>query len=171
MYKEQIKALRSKGMNRRKIASKLGCSTSTVAYHLSSQVRKSSHRRTRMGCNKEPLLKKRDNFLKCRDPLGRKRTDFNKQYRRNGHSEAVTFTLNQLINKIGQNQKCYLTGRPINLADTKSYNLDHIIPVAKGGDNSLENCGLLCRAANMAKSDMSVVEFLDFCKEVLQHNL
>ena len=30
--------------------------------------------------------------------------------------------------------------------------------------------GLACKEANMAKSDMTVDEFFNLCKEVLEHN-
>lgn len=75
-----------------------------------------------------------------------------------------------LLEKIGDNPVCYLTGRPINLEDSRSYNLDHIIPKSKGGNNSLENCQIACRDANQAKNDLTYDEFIQLCKDVLAYH-
>jgi 5-methylcytosine-specific restriction endonuclease McrA len=40
-------------------------------------------------------------------------------------------------------------------------NLDHILPVARGGANELENCQVLADKVNYAKGDMTNDEFLD----------
>lgn len=50
------------------------------------------------------------------------------------------------------------------------YQLDHIIPVSKGDDNSLENMGIAIPIANQAKTDLTLEEYLDLCKQVLEHN-
>lgn len=81
------------------------------------------------------------------------------------------FTVQQLLDKIGPNPKCYLTGASIDLLDTSSYSLDHIIPRSKGGDNSLENCGLCLRHINTMKSDLTVEEFYDSCLKVLEYKV
>jgi hypothetical protein len=39
-----------------------------------------------------------------------------------------------------------------------------------GGDNSLENMQLLHPQLNTAKSDLTNEEFLNLCKEVLEHH-
>jgi 5-methylcytosine-specific restriction endonuclease McrA len=80
-----------------------------------------------------------------------------------------TFTLKQFLDKVGAEPKCYLTGVPIDLSDTSSYHLDHIIPSSRGGDNSLENCGLASAAANKAKSDLTLDEFRHLCRLVIEN--
>jgi 5-methylcytosine-specific restriction endonuclease McrA len=75
-----------------------------------------------------------------------------------------------VLEKFGINPVCYLTGRPIDFNFPESYNLDHVIPRAKGGDNTLSNMNIACRAANMAKNDLLVSEFLELCEEVLLHH-
>jgi 5-methylcytosine-specific restriction endonuclease McrA len=45
-----------------------------------------------------------------------------------------------------------------------------MIPVSRGGDNSLENLGITCKAANQAKGDLTVEEFLKLCADVLTYN-
>ena len=84
-------------------------------------------------------------------------------------STGSKFTLDQFLQKIGIHPKCYLTGRPIDL-DKGDYHFDHIKPKSKGGDDSLENCGLASRSANLAKNDMTPNEFIAFCQEVLTYN-
>lgn len=79
----------------------------------------------------------------------------------------MTFKAKDLLEKIGENPICYLTGRPINLLDGQSYHLDHIIPKNKGGENSLENCNIACRDANQAKGNLLYDEFILLCEEVL----
>jgi 5-methylcytosine-specific restriction endonuclease McrA len=75
-----------------------------------------------------------------------------------------------LLEKIGDNPVCYLTGRKIDLLDGKSYHLDHIIPKDKGGSNTLDNCNIACKDANQAKGNLLYHEFILLCEEVLDHH-
>lgn len=81
---------------------------------------------------------------------------------------TMTFKVQDLLNKIGDNPQCYLTGRSINLLDGKSYHLDHIVPKNKGGQNSLDNCNIACKDANQAKGNLLYDEFIILCEEVLR---
>jgi len=94
------------------------------------------------------------------------------QRKRNGGkhikgSREFNFSLDDLLEKIGDNPICYLTGKPIDLKETKSYQFDHVIPVSKGGSSDIDNFGLTCREANRAKSDLILEEFVILCKDVL----
>lgn len=84
-------------------------------------------------------------------------------------NKTVEVFYNDLIKKIGNNPKCYLTGREVNLKDPSTYSLDHIIPISKGGLNTLENCGLLCAEANKAKHDKTPEEFFFLMEEIFNH--
>jgi len=66
--------------------------------------------------------------------------------------------------------KCYLTGRTFDLDNASSFHFDHIVPKSKGGTNELENLGVCVPEANVAKGDLSVKEFIQLCKDVLEHN-
>lgn len=79
-------------------------------------------------------------------------------------------TIKQILNYIGKNPKCYLTGRPINLIKSSTYEFDHKIPRSRGGENTLENFGLACKDANRAKYDKTPEEFILLCKEILENN-
>jgi 5-methylcytosine-specific restriction endonuclease McrA len=81
---------------------------------------------------------------------------------------TMTFKPQELLDKIGDNPTCYLTGRPIDLLDGKSYHLDHIVPKNKGGQNSLDNCNIACKDANQAKGNLLYDEFIVLCEEVLR---
>lgn len=61
---------------------------------------------------------------------------------------------------------CYLTGRIVGT----NASLDHVIPLSKGGKTDLENCKIACYAANQAKKDLSLEEFLKLCVDVLTYH-
>ena len=65
--------------------------------------------------------------------------------------------------------KCYLTGRDINIFKD-DYHFDHIIPACKGGTNDLNNLGITIPIANISKATMTLEEYLDLCKEVLEYH-
>lgn len=41
--------------------------------------------------------------------------------------------------------------------------------VSKGGTNDLSNLGITIPIANYSKSDLTVEEYLELCKKVLEH--
>lgn len=80
----------------------------------------------------------------------------------------MTFTVDDLMAKIGDDPTCALTGRKIDLSNRATYALDHIVPRARGGDNSLENCQLVCRDVNQAKHSMLQAAFIELCRAVVR---
>jgi len=66
---------------------------------------------------------------------------------------------------LSQDGKCGLTGRPLDFDDMQ---LDHIIPRARGGDNSLENLRWTCSVANQCKRDLMDDEFVLVCSQVAE---
>lgn len=46
----------------------------------------------------------------------------------------------------------------------KDVSLDHRLPVARGGSNSLRNVAYVCKGCNKAKGDMTEEEFRDLLK-------
>lgn len=158
---ELILKLRSEGKSYNDIQKILKCSKSTVAYHCGLNQKEKSKQRTYKNRNKTLngiLKRKKDNF----SYVFRK-----KKFKRRVNLE---FSSNEFKEKIISNPKCYLTGRPIDLLNPKTYQCDHIIPVSKGGDSSLSNLGLTCKEANIAKNNLSHEEFLNLCKEILIHH-
>jgi 5-methylcytosine-specific restriction endonuclease McrA len=82
--------------------------------------------------------------------------------------QMSTFNVDQLLEKIGDNPKCYLTGKSIDLSKSRTYELDHIVPRSKGGTNDLDNCNIAIKEANRAKGDLLLEEFIDLCKNVIK---
>jgi hypothetical protein len=169
---EKITALRNEGKSYREIENFLGCSKGTISYHLSEGQKEKTLNRTRKkrANPKNTLSIKLENFFESKRRKGL-RDRINKfQKKGDGFDENTKFTLEEAINKIGDNPVCYLSGKSINLDDKKAYSLDHKIPVCKEGDNSLDNLGLCDYDINNMKSYLTLDEFLENCKLVLEHN-
>jgi 5-methylcytosine-specific restriction endonuclease McrA len=81
----------------------------------------------------------------------------------------ATFTWEDLVERLGDDPRCYLTGKQLNLDDPSSFQIDHIQPRSRGGDNSLENCGIASKDANQCKRDLTVEEFYLLCKGVVNN--
>jgi len=168
--KEKILKLRAEGKTYNQIKEILGCSTSTISYHCSDGQKEKNSKRNKEFFNKNPMKKKLNNFKRNRG-FNMKGRDFRR--RNEGgliNKDPNNFNDVDIINKLGDNPKCYLTGREINLNETSSYHFDHITPASKGGGNSLDNLGLLCKEVNLMKHNFSVDELLGLCKEILEYN-
>ena len=177
--KQKILELREQGYSYNKIVEELDCSKSTVCYHLGQGQREKFAVRRQRSRKLSPLNAKRSRFVECKKSLGRvvaKLTDVRTIIKNKRHKFCLNyktqeahymFSIDELIEHIGDNPKCYLTGKEIDLSKSSTYSLDHIIPRSKGGDNSIENCGLACREANEAKSDLSLEEFIALCQAVV----
>lgn len=168
--KQEILRLRAEGKSYRQITNILNCSSATVAYHCGEGQKEKANNRRNKWVKLNPLKRKLSKFKskngfngKCRD------------YRRRNESsliskDPINFTNEELLKKIGVEPKCYLTGRKIDLYEPNQYHFDHIIPATKGGNNSLDNLGILCKEVNIMKSDFTVNELLLLCKEILEYN-
>lgn len=78
--------------------------------------------------------------------------------------------MKEIINKYGTKTSCYLTGDKIDLSNPASYSFDHVIPVAKGGKNIIDNLGVCTQEVNIAKNDKTPQEFFELCIKVLRYN-
>lgn len=190
--KLKILELRKQGYSYNKIKDVLGCSKGTIAFHCGEGQKEKSNLRKRKKRDVSPVVKKIENFysnsrkkinehermkiitdktirLKLRSKLLSffKKTKRRINNKRKYEGYKSMFTVDQLIEKIGENPICYLTGVPIDLNKSRSYHLDHIVPKSRGGDDSLDNCQIACRIANQAKGDMLLEEFIDLCKKVI----
>lgn len=147
--KDEILQLRDEGCTYEQIKQKLGCSLSTIAYYCGKG-------------QKQKCLERvyRQAFLRS---LRNKVRFFQKD-------QPKTFTHKEVLDKFGDETTCYLTGRPLRLRESQSYNFDHKVPYSRGGGCTMDNLGMACREANWAKSNLTVDEFLGLCKEVLEHN-
>jgi 5-methylcytosine-specific restriction endonuclease McrA len=171
--KEEILKLRKEGKSYNDISKILRCSKSTISYHCGDgQKEKSDERRRKR--RKNILLTKTERFIY------RKNKNINEAIRRfqkrdNSVKRSVdstietTFSWKDVIQKIGEDTYCYLSGEKINLYKD-NYNLDHIIPSSRGGDNSLDNLGITHKIVNTMKSDLTPEELIEWCKKILEFN-
>jgi hypothetical protein len=171
--KKEILKLRSEGKTYNEIKKQLKCSKGTISYHCGEgqkekyRQRQRRNRRTINGI----IGKKIDHFIRPKvHNYKRARCNFRTTGR---------FNYSSAYKKIIENPVCYLTGRKIDLSNSRSYELDHIESASKGRsdyskkyvlNNTLKNMGLLSRDVNRAKHDLSVDDFIQLCKEVCEHN-
>lgn len=137
------------------IAKELGCSKSTISYHLADGQKKKAYDRVKKQRKLQPWLHKSERFFSEYD--GKNLTYSRKRGYDRKKLEAYLKTIDS----------CYLTGRPIDINDFSTYEFDHIVPRALGGDFSFENLGVARPEANRAKSDLTVEQFIELCKDVL----
>ena len=161
-HKEIILELRKKGYSYNEIASRLNCSKGTIAYHCGEGVKEKTHQRAQRDRDDDFLFRRA-----CVD-WGLQN---DKDWFRKGkptRKKAVE-ELRGVIKEVYDN-KCYLSGRPLDMKWGKNLEFDHIIPKSKGGSNNLDNLGLCTREANGAKQDLSLDELFELCKDILEHN-
>ena len=184
--KNDIIRLRNQGLTYEAIVKRLGCSKSTICYHLSKGRKLRQEEYKQKNRTRYLISKSIDNFKaasrnkKTNRPYTKPTYDkksltnrlVTKIQRFRGRKPIkelpnCDYGINDVTKKFGKNPKCYLTGRKIDWNDTSSWNLDHIVPRSKGGSCEIHNMGLACRDANFSKSDMTLEQYLSLCKEVL----
>ena len=182
-YLKDVLELRAKGFSYKQIAEELGCNKSTVSYLLSNKTREELKARVENLKEQEywkyELLKQLSDFKRRVKGSGRAlmSKDWNKKLR----TSVSRFKLSiptELMKNYGYKEvlehfggttvTCELTGRTIDLTKD-DYNIDHIIPVARGGSNELENMAFTIPDANAAKHEMTNEEFVALCKEICEH--
>lgn len=167
--KEEILKLRAEGKSYQQIANQLSCSKSIISYYCNPQTKIKTLERTKIRRASSSLVNKFENYRK-RKNLTAKSRDFQRS-RANGKigKSNILFSIEDVVQKLGLSPICYLTGESIDLNSPHTYCFDHIVPVSKGGENSLDNLGLLKSQVNKAKNDLTVLEFIDLCKKILEY--
>ena len=164
--KEQILKLREEGKTYNEIQKITGASKGTISYHCGEGQKDKTTNRRRKIRKENPFLTKLNVFK------GRVR-DF--QRNRNsggslGEGREYNFSLQDVVKKLSLTPKCYLTGKEIDIYDTKSYHFDHIVPVTKGGEYSIDNLQICTKECNIAKSNLSKEELFKLCIDILTYN-
>lgn len=169
--KNEILKLRSEGKSYKQIKKILGCSLSTISFHCGDGQKEKNYLRNKKYKSKNYLSKKLT-FFKGKKKITSAVRDF--QRREGGKLinkiEKYDFNYLDVIEKFGVDTKCYLSGEPINLINDKNYSLDHIVPIVSGGENSLDNLGILDKRVNCMKHTLSIDEFIGLCEKILKYN-
>jgi len=163
-HKEEILRMGSEGFTYSQIAKELGCSKSTISFHLGKDQKTKNNKRVKKYKEDNPMITKISNY-KIRKKINTGCRDFQDR----GNSIDEKFSTDDVILKMGSDPKCYLSGRKIDINDPKSYCFDHIQSVYKGGDNSLNNLGICNPDANIAKGTLSVSELILLCIDILEY--
>lgn len=179
---QKIINLRKQGLSYSKIAKKLNCTKSTVSYHCNQlsrdKVRTRSVKNKSLCSWKYKLMDKVSNFRlrvydnqpyhKCEDWNKKFRTAISRFKHRGEFMETYTYH-DALKHLGGTSLKCYLTGTPIDILKD-DYQLDHILPVSKGGTNELSNMAIVTIEANQMKGSLTNEELFYWCQKILEYN-
>ena len=177
---EQIINLRNQNKTYSEIKSIVGCSKSTIGYHLGdNQKTKNLQRTKRNRLKQHPFVKKIESFSSSTTRTKKRQLHQTKKliqlkietFSRTGDMmyNKPTFTVDDVLNKFGETPKCYLTGQDIDISQPRTYQFDHIIPRSRGGTNNLDNLAICTSQANQSKRDMTPDEFFNLCKIILEN--
>jgi CRISPR/Cas system Type II protein with McrA/HNH and RuvC-like nuclease domain len=171
----KILELKIQGKSYTDIQKILKCSRGTIYYHCSDGAKERSRLNENKRRSKHPFIDKISTFRKSKynPKLNTIKASMRKrltakvyEFIRKINMEN-NFTFQDVINKVGENPKCYLTGLNIDINQPKTYEFDHIIPKSRGGTNNLDNLGICTKSANRAKQDMTPDEFINLCRLVI----
>lgn len=177
-HKENILRLRAEGKTYNQIQAELGCSKGTISYHCGEGQKEKNRKCKAKNRARDNHYDKVYRFLAEKIPttarVGKndkkafreKIRDFHRYLKQEAEEK---FTTEEFKEKFKDVEECYLTGRPIDFSDTRTYQLDHIVPRSRGGTNSISNCGLAVKEANYAKGNQSLEEFIMMCYDVVKH--
>jgi 5-methylcytosine-specific restriction endonuclease McrA len=101
------------------------------------------------------------NLAKMRAYYGR-RFFWGRAMKLRGEGRATTVDLARLWKE--QRGRCALTGRRLT---RENAHLDHAIAKARGGSDAIGNLRWVCTQANLAKRDLTEVEFAALCADVM----
>lgn len=88
----------------------------------------------------------------------------NNKHRRRDLAKNSTITNNQLL-ELQQNAKvCYWCNDPLK---NKNVHIDHYVPLAKGGNHTLENLVISCQKCNAKKHTKDPIEFANSIGKLL----
>ena len=183
-YRDQIFELHAQGLSKSQIIKQLGCLKSLVYYHLGPQSYRDNtyKRQVKSRSTAHPIARKVDNFkarqkrliaeraINTQKAIYDKIRDFFKDRKTSKMNQSTDFTVSDVLSYLGDDPKCYLSGKSIDLSLPKTYALDHITPVSRGGDKSLSNMGLCTAQINQAKNNMTPEEFIELCRAVSSYN-
>jgi hypothetical protein len=163
---DDIVKLRKEGNTYSQIIDILGCTKSTISYHVGANEKRLSAKRQKK-YREDPIYRRSmewEGFEKLKDVKNFSRA---RQPNYNIHLNRAELMHEYIKDKY--DNRCYISGRllPDNFSEIE---LDHIHPKSKGGSNDITNMGPTLRRSNAMKSDMTVEELLDLCKDTLEYH-
>jgi 5-methylcytosine-specific restriction endonuclease McrA len=79
-------------------------------------------------------------------------------------ARSSSLTARQALEMVERQQyRCAISGRPLTPENAA---LDHIVPVARGGQHAAENVWVVDAQVNAAKGTLTMEEFLAVCRDV-----
>ena len=190
---DQILKLKEEGFNQSQIAKKLGCSPSTVCWHLNpeKQLKKSQERKKKIAPhiakwqrnisrfstaktkNKEKREIKDLTFSEASAKFRGRLKDYAKKHKSDTERTKMV-NIAKVVEKYNITEEktkiiCRYTGDVLDWKKPEECEIDHEYPRSKGGENTIENLQILSKLANQAKGDMTHDEFIDFIKKCYHH--
>ena len=175
----KIQELYASGLTLTQISKSLSCAISTVEYHVKPETKAKTLARLKISANKDhPYVAKTRKFrssshirTKSTESIlsAKRKIQFKvNNFKRTGTMQNENFSADDIIAKFGERPKCHFTGRDIDIYATSTYHFDHLIPVSRGGRNTLDNLAICCKDVNLAKRDMTSDEFINMCRQVVE---
>lgn len=82
-------------------------------------------------------------------------------------AQAATVTAKMIMQLVEQQgYRCALSGRTLT---PETASLDHVVPLARGGEHGIENLWVVDQQINSAKGTMTVEEFQSMCRDVASY--
>lgn len=79
-----------------------------------------------------------------------------------GDERVTAKRLRKLVDR--QGYRCHLSGR---LMEPETASPDHMLPLSRGGTNTIDNICIVDRDINRAKGTQTISEFVAMCREVV----
>lgn len=115
--------------------------------------------------NKTTISNRNRNFRE-KHPFKELCRSTNSNSKKRGRTERITYMdLYKLAKK--QKCRCALTGDKL---CRDNISVDHIIPISKGGNNTIENIRLICFDVNIIKNSLLDSDFFTICKKIVNYN-
>jgi CRISPR/Cas system Type II protein with McrA/HNH and RuvC-like nuclease domain len=163
IFTHQVQKHKKENLSNREIARLYNCSPGTVGSHVKKIKQKLKLK------NALRRAKRKENPIKYRiEGIIKRHREYNvKRGLPRNHNIEIDKEL--LEEKLKSNTTCYLTGEEIDLTNSLSYEIDHIIPLSRGGKSSNDNLALVTRQANQCKGDNTVEELFHFSKRMVTY--
>ena len=84
------------------------------------------------------------------------------------YQEDFDFTPTEMKEALGEPHRCYICGDLIQ--DRSDAELDHVVPLSKGGETCLENLRWTHKVCNRLKHDMLFDDMLDKMEKILAYH-